>query len=234
MLAKAVRYRHKPRDVPSYKFYMVCTTSRPNSLIDIILKTSIEPHPPRLLLFAGHAGTGKTTLAKRALPLLAEKNKRDFFFLDKDTAYGAFSSHVMGLLTGNPADRDSPTYLQNLRDREYSGLLDITRENLALGKNVMLVGPFTRELMAGKFFEPAQLDMPAHTECRVAWIDLSAEEAKRRIEARADARDDWKLANWDDYLKRRVQPPSHASLRRFDNQEFDATAFDVLIDHLLS
>jgi len=198
------------------------------------LKTLTSPHPPRLLLFAGHAGTGKTTLAKRALPLLAEKSKRDFFFLDKDTAYGAFSSHVMGLLTGNPADRDSPTYLQNLRDREYSGLLDITRENLALGRNVMLVGPFTRELMAGKFFEPAQLDMPAHTECRVAWIDLSTEEAKRRIEARADPRDDWKLANWDDYLKRRVQPPSHASLRRFDNKEFDSTAFDLLIDHLLS
>jgi predicted kinase len=234
MLAKAVRYRHKPRDAASYKFYMVCTTFRPNSLIDTILKTSIEPHPPRLLLFAGHAGTGKTTLAKRALPLLAAKSKRDFFFLDKDTAYGAFSSHVMGLLTGNPADRDSPTYLQNLRDREYSGLLDITRENLALGMNVMLVGPFTRELMAGKFFEPAQLDVPAHTECRVAWIDLSTEEAKRRIEARADPRDDWKLANWDDYLKRRVQPPSHASLHRFDNQEFDATAFDLLIDHLLS
>jgi len=198
------------------------------------LKTLTSPHPPRLLLFAGHAGTGKTTLAKRALPLLAEKSKRDFFFLDKDTAYGAFSSHVMGLLTGNPADRDSPTYLQNLRDREYSGLLDITRENLALGINVMLVGPFTRELMAGKFFEPAQLDMPAHTECRVAWIDLSTEEAKRRIEARADPRDDWTLANWDDYLKRRVQPPSHASLRRFDNKEFDSTAFDLLIDHLLS
>ena len=198
------------------------------------MKTITSVHAPRLILFAGHAGTGKTTLAKRALPLLAEKGHRDFFFLDKDTAYGAFSSHIMGLLTGNPADRDSPTYLQNLRDREYSGLLDVTRENLALGMNVMLVGPFTRELMAGKFFEPSQLGMPAHTECRVAWIDLSTEEAKRRIEKRADARDEWKLANWDEYLKRRVQPPSHPSLHRFDNQAFDQAAFDVLIDHLLS
>lgn len=198
------------------------------------MKTITSTHPPRLLLFAGHAGTGKTTLAKRALPLLAEKGQRDFFFLDKDTAYGAFSSHIMGLLTGNPADRDSPAYLQNLRDREYSGLLDITRENLALGMNVMLVGPFTRELMAGKFFEPSQLGMPAHTECRVAWIDLSTEEAKRRIEKRADARDEWKLAHWDEYLKRRVQPPNHSSLYRFDNQAFDQAAFDGLIDHLLS
>ncbi|MEY3665175.1 MAG: hypothetical protein RL618_156 [Pseudomonadota bacterium] len=188
----------------------------------------------RLLLFAGHAGTGKTTLAKRAMPVLAARGGKDFFFLDKDTAYGAFSSHVMGLLTGNPADRDSPTYLQNLRDREYAGLLDITRENLELGSQVLLVGPFTRELMAGKFFDPVQLGMPAGTVCRIAWIDLSTEEAKRRIEKRNDPRDAWKLAHWDDYLKRRVEPPAHPALRRFDNQHVDDVEFDALISHLLA
>ena len=189
---------------------------------------------PRLLLFAGHAGTGKTTLAKRAMPVLAERGGKDFFFLDKDTAYGAFSSHVMGLLTGNPADRDSPTYLQNLRDREYAGLLDITRENLELNAQVMLVGPFTRELMAGKFFDLVQLGMPAGTVCRIAWIDLSTEEAKRRIEKRNDPRDAWKLAHWDEYLKRRVEPPAHPALRRFDNQHVDDVEFDALISHLLA
>ena len=188
----------------------------------------------RLLLFAGHAGTGKTTLAKRAMPVLSARGGKDFFFLDKDTAYGAFSSHVMGLLTGNPADRDSPTYLQNLRDREYAGLLDITRENLELGSQVLLVGPFTRELMAGKFFDPVQLGMPDGTVCRIAWIDLSTEEAKRRIEKRNDPRDAWKLAHWDEYLKRRVEPPAHPALRRFDNQHVDDAEFDALISHLLA
>ena len=188
----------------------------------------------RLLLFAGHAGTGKTTLAKRAMPVLAARGGKDFFFLDKDTAYGAFSSHVMGLLTGNPADRDSPTYLQNLRDREYAGLLDITRENLELGSQVLLVGPFTRELMAGKFFDLVQLGMPAGTVCRIAWIDLSTEEAKRRIEKRNDPRDAWKLAHWDEYLKRRVEPPAHPALRRFDNQHVEDAEFDALISHLLA
>ncbi len=190
-------------------------------------------NPPRLILFAGHAGTGKTTLAKRAVPLLASRSGRDFFFLDKDTAYGAFSSHIMGLLTGDPDDRDSPTYLQHLRDREYAGLLEITRENLELGQQVMLVGPFTREIMAGKFFRPAELGLPADTVCRIAWIDLSSAEAKRRIEARNDARDRWKLVHWDDYLKRRVEPPQHPGLKRFDNDHFDAQAFDQLIDFLL-
>ena len=190
-------------------------------------------NPPRLILFAGHAGTGKTTLAKQALPLLAARSGRDFFFLDKDTAYGAFSSHIMGLLTGDPADRDSPIYLQHLRDREYGGLLDITRENLALDLQVMLVGPFTREIMAGKFFRPQELGLPANTVCRIAWIDLPSDEARRRIERRADPRDAWKLAHWDSYLQRRVEPPEHPGILRFDNSAFDAAAFDTLIKHLL-
>lgn len=189
--------------------------------------------PPRLILFAGHAGTGKTTLAKRALPLLTARCGRDFCFLDKDTAYGAFSSHVMGLLTGDPADRDSPTYLQHLRDQEYSGLLDITRENLALGSQVMLVGPFTREILAGRFFRPETLGLPAETVCRIAWIDLSSDEARRRIERRANPRDAWKLAHWGSYLQRRVDPPEHPALKRFDNTRFDPTAFDQLMAHLL-
>jgi hypothetical protein len=196
------------------------------------LKTVDMPNP-RLILFAGHAGTGKTTLAKRAVPLLSQKFGHDFFFLDKDTAYGAFSSHIMGLLTGDPADRDSPTYLQHLRDQEYSGLLDITRENLEIGNHVILVGPFTREILAGKFFQPTELGMPANTVCRVAWIDLSSEEAKRRIEARNDARDHWKLANWETYMKRRVEPPSAPALMRLDNGSFDAAKFEELLEFLL-
>ena len=87
---------------------------------------------PRLIVFAGHAGTGKTTLARIAVPRLHELTGESFCVLDKDTVYGAFSSKVMGLLTGDADDRDSPTYLENLRDQEYSGLLDIARENLAL------------------------------------------------------------------------------------------------------
>ncbi len=195
--------------------------------------TTLTTRPGRLLLFAGHAGTGKTTLAKRAVTQLKARSGQDYFFLDKDTAYGAFSSHIIGLLTGNPDDRDSPAYLNHLRDQEYSGLLDIARENLMLGMNVILVGPFTREIMAGKFFRPTELGMPEGTECRIAWIDLDSAEAKRRIEQRNDARDAWKLAHWEEYLKRRVEPPQDPALMRLDNTRFDEAGFDRLVDHLL-
>jgi predicted kinase len=193
----------------------------------------LTPSAPRLILFAGHAGTGKSTLAKKALPLIIEKTGEDFFFLDKDTVYGAFSAHVMGLTTQNPNDRDSPFYLENLRDWEYKGLIDIARENLLLGVNVILIGPFSKEIQSGKMFDAQKLGVPALTSIQVAWIDLEEREAKKRMEVRADPRDEWKLAHWEQYAKRRTEPPSHPSLHRFDNFVLNEAAFEKLIDALI-
>jgi predicted kinase len=180
----------------------------------------LNPSAPRLILFAGHAGTGKTTLAKKALPLLIEKTEEDFFFLDKDT--------------NNPNDRDSPFYLQNLRDWEYAGLIAIVKENLQLGVNVILVGPFSSEIQSGRMFNPSDLGIPTTSSIRIAWIDLDEKEAKNRIEKRADPRDEYKLKHWEDYTKRRVNPPEHIAIQRFDNLHFDEVQFEKLIDHLIN
>ena len=197
----------------------------------MICKLSLSS--PRLILFAGHAGTGKSTLAKRALPLLIEKTGEDFFFLDKDTVYGAFSAHVMELTTHNGNDRDSPYYLENLRDWEYRGLIEVAKENLLLGVNVILVGPFSKEIQSGQMFNPEALGVPPQTRIHIAWIDLAADEAKRRMEKRADPRDDWKLAHWDQYVLRRISPPKHAAIKRFDHLQFDEGLFNKLIDDLI-
>jgi len=193
----------------------------------------LSPSAPRLILFAGHAGTGKSTLAKRALPLIIEKTGEDFFFLDKDTVYGDFSAHVMELTTQNSNDRDSPYYLENLRDWEYQGLINTAKENLLLGVNVILVGPFSKEIQSGKMFNAQALGIPPQTSIQIAWIDLEESEAKKRMEQRADPRDEWKLAHWDQYAKRRIEPPVHATLHRFDNLSFTETAFEKLISDLL-
>jgi len=193
----------------------------------------LTPSAPRLILFAGHAGTGKSTLAKRALPLMIEKTGEDFFFLDKDTAYGAFSAHMMELTTQNPNDRDSPYYLEHLRDWEYKGLIDIARENLLLGVNVILVGPFSREIQSGKMFDPVALGLPPQTSIQIAWIGLKEGEARSRMQLRADPRDEWKLAHWEQYVKRRTEPPTHSLIHRFDNLHFDEAQFSQLIDDLV-
>ncbi len=192
----------------------------------------LSPAAPRLILFAGHAGTGKTTLAKKALPLIIERTGEDFFFLDKDTVYGSYSAHVMELTTHNPNDRDSPFYLKNLRDWEYAGLIAIAKENLQLGVNVILVGPFSSEIQSGRMFNPEDLGVPSASSIKIAWIDLDENEAKQRMEKRADPRDEWKLQHWDQYTQRRIEPPHHISIQRFDNRNFDEATFEILINHL--
>jgi predicted kinase len=194
----------------------------------------LTPSSPRLILFAGHAGTGKSTLAKKALPLIIERTGEDFFFLDKDTVYGAFSAHVMELTTQNPNDRDSPYYLQNLRDWEYQGLIDIARENLLLGVNVILVGPFSREIQSGRMFNPEALEIPNQTKISIAWINLNEDAAKIRMEKRADPRDEWKLSHWDEYVTRRIDPPQHPSIHHFDNLQFNQDEFERLVNDLIS
>ena len=193
----------------------------------------LSPSAPRLILFAGHAGTGKSTLAKKALPLIVANSGEDFFFLDKDTVYGAYSAHVMELTTHDSHDRDSPYYLENLRNWEYQGLIDVARENLQLGVNVILVGPFSQEIQSGRMFDPTALGIPPQTRIQIAWIDLAEDEAKRRMQKRADPSDDWKLAHWEQYAKRRLDPPKHSCIKRYDNRNFDHESFEKLIDHLI-
>ena len=193
----------------------------------------LSPSAPRLILFSGHAGTGKSTLAKKALPLIIEKTGEDFFFLDKDTVYGAYSAHVMELTTRNPNDRDSPYYLENLRDWEYQGLIEIAKENLLLGVNIILVGPFSKEIQSGRMFNPEALGIPPQTRISIAWIDLDENEARMRIQKRGDPRDEWKLAHWEQYAKRRTEPPMHSAIRRFNNHNFEETRFEMLIDELV-
>lgn len=179
---------------------------------------------PRLIFFCGHAGTGKTTLARRAIrAFMQDAHQRcsgeSFCLLDKDTLYGDYSSAVMGVLTGDPDDRDSPPYLQHLRDPEYHGLLNTARENLGLGVNSIVVGPLSREIRAHKLRDRAWLKVGGDVDVRIVWVHLQEDEARRRIAARGNRNDAWKLAHWDEYRSRlfRLSPQDYPELLMFDN-----------------
>ena len=185
----------------------------------------------RLLFFCGHAGTGKTTLAHRLIGPLMQATGEPFCLLDKDTLYGGYSAAAMGALTGDPNDRDSPTYLKYLRNAEYHGLLDTARENLALGISVIVVGPLSREVRDHLLHDPEWLRVPAGTIVRTLWVHLPENEAHARIVKRANPNDAYKLAHWDDYRTRRFMPDParYPELAYFDNTAPDDAALNALL-----
>ncbi|MFT3779829.1 MAG: ATP-binding protein [Ottowia sp.] len=189
---------------------------------------------PSLIFFCGHAGTGKTTLAKRAMLELRRRTGESFCLLDKDTLYGEYSAAVMGVLTGDPNDRDSPPYLQHLRDPEYAGLLNTARENLALGTNCLVVGPLSREVRAHRLADRAWLRVEGDVQVRVVWVHLREDEARRRITLRGNPNDAWKLAHWDDYRTRLFMPAAadYPELRLYDNTAATARDFEALLGDL--
>ncbi len=184
-----------------------------------------------LVFFCGHAGTGKTTIAKRLIGPLMRETGEAFCLLDKDTLYGRYSAAAMGALTGDPNDRDSPLYLEHLRDPEYEGLLDTARENLELGIGAVVVGPLSREVRDRRLFDRNWLGIGDDIVIRIVWVSTSEETAHARIVARRNPNDAYKLAHWDEYRQRRFVPAGAAreGLIMFDNTSPRQADFDALL-----
>jgi predicted kinase len=172
-----------------------------------------------LIFFCGHAGTGKTTLARRLFAPLMRATGEPFCLLDKDTLYGAYSAAAIGALTGDPHDRDSPLFIEHLRDPEYRGLIDTAAENLALGVSALVIAPLSREVRERRLFDRAWLGIGDDVATRVVWVHVSEDVAHERIVARGDPNDAYKLAHWEDYRQRLFFPDDAlaADLLMFDN-----------------
>ena len=172
-----------------------------------------------LIFFCGHAGTGKTTLARRLLAPLMRATGEPFCLLDKDTLYGAYSAAAIGALTGDPHDRDSPLFIEHLRDPEYRGLIDTAAENLALSVSAVVIAPLSREVRERRLFDRAWLGIGDDVATRVVWVHVSEDVAHERIVARGDPNDAYKLAHWEDYRQRLFFPDDAlaADLLMFDN-----------------
>ncbi|MDR3097580.1 MAG: ATP-binding protein [Paraburkholderia sp.] len=190
----------------------------------------------RLVFFCGHAGTGKTSLAKRLIGPLARATGEPFCLLDKDTLYGRTGAATLAALGEDPHDRDSPLFLRHLRDPEYQGMLDAARENLALGVSVIAVGPLSREVRERRLLDRAWLGVAADVGLAAVWVRTGEDTARQRIVARAHPDDAYKLAHWDTYRQRRFEP---AGAQLDDLIVFDTSApapgdYDALLQRIVT
>ncbi|PZD96194.1 hypothetical protein DNH61_09855 [Paenibacillus sambharensis] len=153
----------------------------------------------KLVFFIGPAGAGKTTLAKS---LAASSGA---VLLDMDTLLQPAARAVMLAAGLDPEDRDSPDYKRLCRDLGYRITMDAALENLQLGSEVYVIGPFTRELSERYWLEQELKAAGLEAQlinCRAVYVYLEDEQLYRsRIEHRGLALDRWKLDNWDQYCQ---------------------------------
>lgn len=188
----------------------------------------------KLIFVAGVAGTGKSTVAR------AITKKMPSVYLDRDTVAGRYTDVFLAHNGLDPDDRDSAFFLTHCRDVEYDITMDVALENLALGKDVILISPFTKELKDETWIDRtlARIGLTLNdVVVKVIVVYLSDMLVqKERIIGRATARDTWKLENWDEYSKRLQDPvinwkiPTH-SILKFDNLgELTAKKVEDLIE----
>jgi thymidylate kinase len=153
------------------------------------------------IFIGGPAGCGKTTLAKDLVPALNKLAYGPFCMLDKDTMTDPLSEALLHALTGYGLDRDSPAYKAHARDREYEAVLRTAKENMELGLNVVLPGPWSKEIASGAVFDPNALGFNKQDKTLVVWLHVGEEDRLHRIRARGNPRDAYKLKNWSSYAK---------------------------------
>lgn len=169
-----------------------------------------------LVFVVGGAGAGKTTLAKRVAAA------RHTALFDMDTLLRPAAEALMTQAGLDPADRDSEDYKSLCRDLGYRITMDAALENVALGTDAIVIGPFSRELNDPGWLrselERAGLSLEA-VRVKVVSVYLSDESRyKARIAGRGGALDQWKLDHWERFslsLGRKTvtwQLPSNAVL----------------------
>lgn len=150
---------------------------------------------PSVMIVVGSAGSGKSTVAKRIA------QRYGALYLDKDSMVGELVG--FGLESnGFPADvRESNAFYQeHLMPLEYRAMFRVAGENLRLGASVVLDAPFAAYLTKTNFIEDASGEhgwRGAHV--IVVGVRVDEKTVRNRLIERGNPRDEWKLANWNEF-----------------------------------
>jgi len=164
--------------------------------------------PPCLVLIAGGAATGKSRLAQELTRRVANA-----VLLDKDRLFGVWVDRLLRAAHA-AVDRDSRYYWEEVRPLEYLALERAAYDHLELGKVVVVDAPLRPELNDPAWVKRVRRECTARGAGFLAvWTLVSPETARRRMVARHEPRDRWKLAHWDEFIRRQpYQLPAGATL----------------------
>lgn len=157
----------------------------------------------KLVFFVGGAGAGKTTLAK------AMAKRRGVAILDMDTVLRPAAVALMTQAGLDPSDRDSSFYKTLCRDLGYRITMDAALENIAIGGDIFVIGPFTKETETPDWIEQELSAIGASlvdVDVKVVFVYLQDDKLHyERIVQRGSVLDQYKLDNWSEFSRSLVK-----------------------------
>ena len=151
----------------------------------------------RMILVTSPPASGKTFVSQQLA-----KRIPNVVYLDKD-ALIPLSKQIFAV-AGEPINRSSQFFEENIRNFEYEAILDIGFEALKYADVVLINAPFTREVKDNEYFKNLRTKLSSYNAAlMLIWVVTDIEVSHKRMLARNSPRDTWKLANWDEYIKSR-------------------------------
>lgn len=158
-------------------------------------KKKADDGKKQLIIITGCAGSGKTTVGK------AISKELRYAYVDKDTVTRDFTDFILKELGSTEGDRESAIYKEKVLPIEYRITLKLCREILENGSNVVLTIPFISQI--GDYSKWVNLRQDAKLgldiEVKFVWIEHNIDTEKANIIKRNAARDQYKMAHWDEY-----------------------------------
>lgn len=149
----------------------------------------------KMILVTSPPACGKTYISKQLA-----KHLQHVVYLDKDTLI-PLSNRVFAA-AGEPVNRSSAFFQENIRNYEYETIVDIGVEALEYDDIVLINAPFTREVHDEPTLEKFRTKLRTKgAKLVIIWVVTSPEVCHQRMIQRNSQRDTWKLAHWDEYIK---------------------------------
>ncbi|RJL29943.1 GntR family transcriptional regulator [Bailinhaonella thermotolerans] len=177
---------------------LVVSKSRSKRIVNAPKQTAsrkVRLEKPHVLLIGGYAGSGKTELGR----ILARET--GWPMLDKDTLTRPVVEAALEMLGQSPHDRESETYVNHIRPREYEALIAAASENVECGNSAIVTAPFIREFNNEAWIKRTQAYFTSiNAIVTVIWVYCDADTMHTYVRHRGAARDAVKLADWGAYM----------------------------------
>lgn len=148
----------------------------------------------RLILVTSPPASGKTYISKQLA-----KTLKHVVYLDKDTLI--ILSKQIYKVAGQPYNRDSEFFEENIRDYEYETIVALALEALEYDDIVLINAPFTEEIRNVDYINNLKAMLTEkNARLSVVWVETSIEVCRQRMIARNSDRDTWKLEHWEEYI----------------------------------